>query len=942
MAEYYSAREFDSNQIVFRRGVFDCFRCYLTEAVVPPQGAERAAGSGDSGGTGADGAGSGVVAEDPAAASWARAGESAATGAAGTAGAAEAGAETAADGAGAAGSAGAKCRAGAADGAGSAGGAGAETAAGGAGAAWAKTPAARLFSPEYRNAEIWPFSICADWHCLGAVFRIGVYALEESMVFCLTAPEDVPEGAGWRLSFHESSQLVPAETGDFLLGARGMRRQWLEWEQRGGALEGGFHEEPDAGNPPADGASAAASAVANAACADAGTGAGGSGGACEPGAASGRAAAAPSRFADVFFRLGASHAFTASRTPSNSRIALDIPELAPGAQYVFALTPGTDRAECAAKNRCLSAGFAQALARQRRRYDAVRAGSPRLACANASLCDFMALAPVYHESLKTPDQPGGLRAKTTRYWIWGFDSMMAGDAATYWGDAGLVRDMLGFIERSTGPGARLAHAYTTANTPASFMTETARGMYIVLLHHYWALTGDATPVFRHYGFAKEIMESALAQSAGDNDGRAGGLMAGTSLFPDFPNFLGEDGNDISLFNNTLAYSSLRAMETLALIVGDAATAGRLQAFLAATRRNFAGALFDPELGMFANSADAATFERRRAVNAGGVVWENDFALELVGEKDGPCMDFIEKHCVSGAYFRAIPLWDGAFDGDANQLHCTWPVVDGYMVRLASRAGNAALLRKWAGWVAYWTERLLCPEGVSCLIETDRPDTDAWNCEPGTFQAYTMRKWYEDALHGYLGIVPDCGGIGFSPSGVGGYRLENLHYRGLRCNIECGGEGRYIGSLRVGGETLDGTCKIPEAALRRNSRKAAPAGESVPFGKAAPAGKATLVGEMDDEAAVDIHVSLRAEPRPIELRSCYNASPGDFRLGGGELSFTVCGAGYCAIILYAQKPCAVLLDGEPAPCGRDPATGLLRVEAVLRPGAPLRVEARLRE
>ncbi|MDR1061531.1 MAG: hypothetical protein LBL83_10080 [Clostridiales bacterium] len=877
--EYYFAREFDSNQIVFRRGVFDCFRCYLTEAVAPPWGAERAAGSGDPGGAGAEGAGSGAAVEDPAAASWAGAGESAATGT--------------------------------------------------AGAAWAKAPAAKLFSPEYRNAEIWPFSICADWHCLGAVFRIGVYALEESMVFCLTAPEDAPEGAGWRLSFHESAQLVPAETGDFLLGARGMRRQWLEWERRGGALEGGFHEEPDAGSPAAGDARAAASA--------------GERGGEPDGAGAGLGGGAASRSADVFFRLGSSHAFTASRTPSNSRIALDIPRLAPGAQYVFALTPGTDRAECAAKNRRLAAGFAQALARQRRRYDAARSRSPRLACANAPLCDFMAFAPVYHESLKTPGQPGGLRAKTTRYWIWGFDSMMAGDAAIYWGDAELARDMLGFIERSAGPGARLAHAYTTANTPASFMTETARGMYIILLHHYWALTGDAAPVFRHYGFAKEIMESALAQSAGDNDGRAGGLVTGTSLFPDFPGFLGENGADVSLFNNTLTYSALRAMETLALIAGDAATAGRLQAFLAATRRNFAGALFDPELGMFANSADAATLERRRAVNAGGVVWENDFALELVGEKDGPCMDFIEKHCVSGAYFRAIPLWDGAFDGDANQLHCTWPVVDGYMVRLASRAGNAALLRKWAGWVAYWTELLLCPEGVSCLVETDRPDTDSWNCEHGTFQAYTMRKWYEDVLHGYLGIVPDCGGIGFSPSGVGGYRLENLHYRGLRCNIECGGEGRYIGSLRVGGETLAGTCKIPEAALRRNSRKTAAAPEAGGGEAAGSAGRGaggeTGGGEAGRKAAVDIHVSLRAEPRPLELRSCYNAAPGDFRLGGGGLSFTVCGAGFATIGIYAQKPCAVLLDGEPAPCGRDPATGLMRVEAVLKPGAPLRVEAR---
>jgi hypothetical protein len=794
-----------------------------------------------------------------------------------------------------------------------------------------RAPGAKTYSPEYRNVEILPYSISADWECAAGTFRVGVHALDESMAFSLNTPSALGGGVGWRLSFHESTQLVPAETGDFLLGSRGMRRQWRQWEHSGGALLGGFRESPESGCPAPPGGDAECENNGGGAAGTAGKGRGAgdaegareggydaegehNGGGATGAAGRGKGSSAPARSADVFFRLGASHAFTVSRAPANSRISLDIPSLSPGALYVFALTPGISEEGCEEKNRRLAADFRRALDRQRRRYEAVRAGSPRLACQNPSLCAFMSLAPMYHESLKTPDAPGGLRAKTTRYWIWGFDSMMASTAAIYWGDSALIRDMLGFVERTSGDGARLAHAYTTANTPASEMTVAARGMYIAMLHHYYALTGDEAAVLRHYGFARSIMELMLDTSAG---GGARGLMKGTSLFPDFPKFLKEDGNDISLFNNTLAYSALRAMETLSLVAGDSATAGRLQAFLAESRRSFAGIMFDPAAGMFANSADAGTRERRDAVNATGIVWENDFAGELVGGKDAPCMEFIERHCVSDAYIRAIPLWDSAFDGDANQLHCTWPVMDGYVVRLANRMGNAALLRKWAGWVSYWTDLLLCPEGVSYLVETACPDTDSWNCEPGTFQAYTMRRWYEDALHGYLGIVPDCGGISFSPAGTGDYRLENLYYRGLRCNITCAGEGRCVGSIQVGGETLTGTYKIPEAALIKNSRAAQPGACRT----------------------IDIAVSLRPEPWPLELRGCYNSRIEAFSHGGSELSLTVSGTGFSTILIYADGPCAVLLDGAPAAHARDPATGALRVAAVLKPGEPRRLEAR---
>ena len=74
-----------------------------------------------------------------------------------------------------------------------------------------------------------------------------------------------------------------------------------------------------------------------------------------------------------------------------------------------------------------------------------------------------------------------------------------------------------------------------------------------------------------------------------------------------------------------------------------------------------------------------------------------------------------------AGIRAIPVWDDSYDMDANQLHCTWPVVDEYVLRAAGKTGRRWILEAWAGWVSYWMDQLVCPEGISCRIETSRPE-----------------------------------------------------------------------------------------------------------------------------------------------------------------------------------------------------------------------------
>jgi hypothetical protein len=354
--------------------------------------------------------------------------------------------------------------------------------------------------------------------------------------------------------------------------------------------------------------------------------------------------------------------------------------------------------------------------------------------------------------------------------------------------------MLQFIEETSSTEFGLAHAYNTDNSPASPMASAAQGMYICLLHHYFFMTGDEDTLLRHYPYAKTVLERMMEAVIGEI-----GLMKGTSLYPDFPQAMMETGNDLSLYNNSLAYCSLRAMEFLAEHCGDEKTAKMLCKHNAKVRKSINEIFFDEKLGAYVNSVDADTLERRPCVNIGALMWENDFLGEIVCEKDDIYLKFIEEHCIGEAYFRAIPNWDTSFDGDANQLHCTWPVVEENVMRLLHRSGKTELLKKWANWVEYWINKLIVPEGISYMIETDKPESDSWNCEPGTWQAYTMRQWYQDILHSYLGISFDHDGITISPPfGCGFFSLKNLHYMGGVINIECGGSGSH----RIPRERLD--------------------------------------------------------------------------------------------------------------------------------------------
>jgi len=445
----------------------------------------------------------------------------------------------------------------------------------------------------------------------------------------------------------------------------------------------------------------------------------------------------------------------------------------------------------------------QNIEKQFNRYNKIIDSSPELLSPYKQLNEFISLAPLYHEALKVMEEPGAIRAKTSNYWVWGWDGITSNCASLYWGDNEFIRDMLRFYEKTAHPEKGIAHAYRNDMSVASISDLPSQGMYITLLQHYYSVTKDLNEVKERYSFAKKIYKSIVASEV-----EGTGFCEGTSLFPDFPGYMKETGHDISAFNNTVFYCASRSMEYLSSLLGDKEMSVESENIFRKMESNFLKLFFDSDKGFIVNSIDSETLEKRDCYSSDAIKWENDYCSDLFETISSQCMDFFANNFVCKAGIRPMPVWDSAFDGDANQLHSWWPVMGEYYMKLINENNRVDLINQWIGWVSYWTQKLTIPEGIPCYIDTSEPEHDNWDTLCGTWQAYSTRGWYQAALHGVVGVGIDAGGVTFFPYEGEEIKLLNLHYLDRTLDIEMQGSGRYIEFIDVDGQIIKGTNKLP--------------------------------------------------------------------------------------------------------------------------------------
>jgi len=617
------------------------------------------------------------------------------------------------------------------------------------------------FPPEYQNSKIWPFGLESEWTLDNQLFIHRVLAVNEAIIFQLTTPAGLPQGYQFKFDFNVAFALTNSDARDIRY-LTGPGRKWKNWQfsEDENLLIGGFVNTKSNQSTDVEDFT-------------------------------------------LCCTVGGDFPMTHKVDKNVNVHALLSPVLEPGKTYNFIITFGNSKSDAKGKNAELIQKYKEKIGGQFARYEKIRKTMPVLISPNAELNNYFSLLPMYHETLKITDYPGAMRAKTSNYWVWEWDGMTCNSATAYWGDVAHIKNMLRFYKETADPEVGILMWHSNDMKSGGSCTIPAQSMYVTLLQLYYDHTNDIEELKDNYEFAKKIFNMASATEVKET-----GLCSGLSLTPDFMTLTGETGNDISAMNNSIFYCAARSLNRISAIMGDTETLTKTQDIIQKIENNFLKYFFDKEKKYIVSSIDASTFARRQDYQSYSLRWENAYYKDLVNHVFKDCLEFYTTNLVCKPGIRAIPLWCSSYDADANQLHGWWPTTDESFVRMVNEFNRKDLLDQWVGWLTYWYRHLTCPEGVSCLLETDEPELDRWSAMNGTWYAMTSREWYQGIIHSYVGVDADAGGITFYPYSGDEVKLLGMHYLGKTFDIEMKGSGPYIEYIEVNGTKILGTNKLP--------------------------------------------------------------------------------------------------------------------------------------
>lgn len=437
---------------------------------------------------------------------------------------------------------------------------------------------------------------------------------------------------------------------------------------------------------------------------------------------------------------------------------------------------------------------------------------------NKALQSFFAQVPAVVEALRVSDIPGGMRASAGHYWIWGWDSMVYSKGLMLAGHGPFVEQMLAFYRGLADPKLGIPHAIDTTLTPLQSMAFAAQSLYAVMLYNHFCATRDFVTLRRYFPFARWIVEQAMAREV-----RGTGLIDGPSLFPDFPELLGHDGHDLSVFNNSIFYQALRATRDLAATLAAAdgggelpVFVGRLDAAAERCRENFSRIFFDREAGYFIDSASSIDFARRAWHPSYAILWVTSYAADLVRAELPRIASFMAAHFPhSRGIFHFPPEERGAFLSDGNQCSAFYPVIEPFYRNVMSLAGRKREIENWPEVVAWYWRRNTIPEGLT--FDAMNAGDLTPDC-PGGKQPFAGKSWYELFFTAYAGIDVGIGGLSVRPTPVSApIVLRNLCLGKRRLDVRIGGVGRDV-RVTLNGRMVPDPARIPLSALGRGRNR----------------------------------------------------------------------------------------------------------------------------
>ena len=510
---------------------------------------------------------------------------------------------------------------------------------------------------------------------------------------------------------------------------------------------------------------------------------------------------------------------------------------------------------------------------------------PRIDVGNAVLNSAFTQYPEVIEKMKIPDRPGATRATLAGYFVWGWDGMTPLLSSPLANEAEYAAKILRFFHKTRHSRLGLPHQFTTSfklKLKGSFPSQC---QFIAGLYHYVAVTGDLSVAREVFPTCKAILDHCRKGVVGNT-----GLVVGPALWPDFPEAMEENGEDISAINNSLLYQGLRAMEYLAAALGDAGL-GDYRVWVEQVRTHFVRYLYDEEKGYFISSCSSIDFKPRKHYCAQAIYWLTPFARELVSHAPTRIASFMDKHLRSSKCLLTLPHWDTAWMADGNQLGSSFPAADNFYLGVHKVVGDDAGLKAWLGDVEWFWRHHSAPEAFTPEAENEEAfGPDSW----GGKQCQACTTWYAGVYTGLAGLDFDHEGLTLTPWGDRPLDILGLLLRGVAVDLKIRGRGRHVGSLKLNGKNLP-------AGLRK-------------IGWKEFTGKTARLELIRSEKAPLYPVIARADGLRLD----------QFQSGPRSLSIRVSGAMSGEVVVLANAKAKISVNGAPVNPTFDRSTGTFSI------------------
>ena len=511
---------------------------------------------------------------------------------------------------------------------------------------------------------------------------------------------------------------------------------------------------------------------------------------------------------------------------------------------------------------------------------------PRIDVGNPVLNSAFGQYPELINCMKVPDRPGATKANYLGYFVWGWDGMTPLVPCALANEPEYTAQILKFFHDTCNPKIGIPIQFTSTFQARLKESFPAQAQYMAGLYHYIATTGDLEVARSVMPTCKFILDHCRKDKIKDT-----GLVSGHALWPDFPDAMGENGNDVSTLNNGLLYQGLRSIEYIARALGDHTLADECRQWAATLRSSFVKYLYDEEKGYFISSCSSKDLKPRKHYPGQAIYWLTPFARELVSHAPGRIASFMDKHLRSAKCLLTLPQWDTAWMADGNQLGSSYPAADFFYVNLHKLIGDTAGLKAWMGDVEWFWQRHTAPEAFTPEAENEDefgPDNH------GGKQCQAVSTWYGCLYNGIAGLDFDHEGITVTPWSDIPVDIRGLRLRGASIDIKIRGSGQHIGSLKLDGKPLPaGTRKISWKDLK---------GVSV---------------------RLDVVRTEKVPPHPVIVRAD-GLRVTSVVTKRGSLTARIAGNMTGEVLVQSGPGAHVLINGEPIQCAHDRSTGALTI------------------